>query len=65
MFIIDRFRNESGAVYYRCDTIEVDLNDLRAASIFLILGCDGTLHLNLTNKKSRVCYLSGSETLVS
>ena len=51
-------------VYYRCSTVDTDLNDHHPAiRIFDILGYGGTLHLHMQNSKFNRRYSVGPETL--
>ena len=60
-----RFGNKFDLLYYRCSTIETDLNYPRAASIFFdFLGFGGTSHFHLPNTTFHMRYLVGSKTLV-
>ena len=52
-----RFVRNFPLVYYRENSVEVDLNDLRrTGQIPDAIGCDGTLRLHITDKKSPVRY---------
>ena len=63
--IIGGFGNKFASLYYRCNTIETGLNDIRSANrIFDILCCDGALRLNLPDTKSAARYLVDSAALV-
>ena len=63
--IIGGVGNRFSCLYYRRNTIESFLNDLRPGeSIFDILGFGGPLRLNLTNTKSHARYLVDFHALV-
>ena len=60
-----RFWRKGAFVYYRANSIEVDLsNPMPPIMIFCVLCCDGALHLHLTDKKFYIRYLVDPQTLV-
>ena len=64
--VIRRFGRRCALICFRCNSIEVDLNNLRQATkISDEVGCGGTLHLHLAQTKSHIRYLVDSRTLVS
>ena len=63
---IVRFRRNGDLIYFRRNSIEVDLNDLRPENkIFDVIGFGGPLHVHLSKTKSHTRYLVDARTLVS
>ena len=63
--VIVRIGRKFDLAYYIWYTIGVDLNDpVSENKISDALGCDGALHLHLTNRKFRMRYLVGPQNLV-
>ena len=63
--ITGRFVNKYALVHFRCDYLEVDLDDMRSANRLLeVLGRDGEFQLHLPSAKSPIRYSVGSQTLI-
>ena len=61
-----RIGRKGALVYFRCNSVGVDLDDLAPTDkIFDVSGCGGTLHLPLSDTEFPIRYLLGSVALVS